>query len=251
MGGNEMNGWHGWCAPELESELFPVEHLFSLGEKVVKNDVREVRRIPLSSGVFYLKRYFTLRKGQSLRERLAAWLKFHLRGGKARHVLRITQQMRKAGLGCPETVLAVWRRTDDSLEEVTLIRELTGTPCHQLWKSEAIPHSELLAKIAAGLREFHQRGFFHGDCLAGNLCLDSDGKISFLDNDRTYHTRFFRNRGVTCNLVQFCSHLWMNGEETECTEFLRSYYGGDAPQIPRILTLWRKRSAKLRCERRH
>ncbi len=246
---NRPEEWHGWVAPDLKSELLPVEHLFSLGDTVVKNTVREVRRIALPSGVFYLKRYFTIREGQPFRARLMARMKFHLRGGKALHVLHITQKMRDAGLGCPETVLALWRRSGAELEEVTLIRELIGTPCHILWKNESISHSSLLTQIAEGLRQFHQRGFFHGDCLAGNLCLDSDGKMSFLDNDRTYHTRFFCKCGVTRNLVQFCSHLWMHGEENECRAFLHAYFGEDDRRISPILRLWQKRSAQLRKEK--
>ena len=136
-------------------------------------------------------------------------LKWQLRSSRSLHVWHISQELQAAGFGCPEIQLAARKRAWQPLgwpTDVLVMSPVAGQMVQTLLKSE--PAQDILNIVAQELARFHAAGFVHGDCLPGNLFLESSGRLNFIDNDRTMRIHAWdRLPRIRRNLVQFAFHL--------------------------------------------
>lgn len=139
-------------------------------------------------------------------------LKWRLRPSRMLHTWRISAEMEKEGFLCPKIQLAARRRSWRPLGWPTDLLVMSPVDGQQLSKIIAEHNAAiLLPQVATELARFHTAGFVHGDCIPGNLFLQDNGKLAFIDNDRTMRTHFGifgkRTLAIRRNLVQFGFHL--------------------------------------------
>ncbi|MBR6471339.1 MAG: hypothetical protein IKS83_06050 [Victivallales bacterium] len=136
-------------------------------------------------------------------------LKWRLRPSRMLQTWRISMALEEAGFLCPKIQLAARRRAWWPLgwpTDLLIMAPIAGRQLSSTITQENA--TEVLPQVAAELARFHAAGFAHGDCIPGNLFLQDNGKLAFIDNDRTMHTRFGnRTARIRRNLVQFGFHL--------------------------------------------
>lgn len=136
-------------------------------------------------------------------------LKWQIRSSRSLHVWRISLELQNAGFGCPEIQLAARKRAWRPFgwpTDVLVMSPVAGQMVQTLLQTSDT--EKVLDTVASELARFHASGFAHGDCLPGNLFLEDDGHLNFIDNDRTMRTRVWdRQSRIRRNLVQFSFHL--------------------------------------------
>lgn len=229
--------WTGLVREGWQKQFSDIRQLEDAGEIIVDKPDRMVRRIDTPRGVVYYKHICGAGKGR-------AWyfLKSLLRQSRSLAVWHVSEQMRLAGVGCPLPLLAVdsCRFLSFCFEDILVTAEVPFPRVSDLLKEapDHVARAGILQKAGQGIRELHDKGFVHGDCLPGNICMDSQGKLIFLDNDRTAKKHAIFARGARLqNLVQFCSHaLTVLPDQALLNQFLDSYdqHGNNPEAQPRI-----------------
>ncbi|MBO4620919.1 MAG: hypothetical protein J5654_12510 [Victivallales bacterium] len=154
-------------------------------------------------------------------------LKWRLRTSRSLHVWRISQELQANGFGCPVIQLAARKRAWQPLgwpTDVLVMSPVEGQMVQTLLKNESA--QDILNIVAQELARFHAAGFVHGDCLPGNLFLESSGRLNFIDNDRTIRVHAWnRLPSIRRNLVQFAFHLLRRNLVTrdQAQNFLLNY----------------------------
>jgi len=245
--------WHGQVRQDWHETLADLDAWLAAnpGELVVKYESREVRRIATPRGTVYLKRILALTDaGLHWRDWLSA-LKWYCRPSRALACWKISRQMLESGFACCEPLLAVRRRHAwGRPEDILLTAEVSEPDLREslpLLSPDAL--HEAVRTASRQLRTFHEAGFVHGDCLLRNLCLSAEGKLIFLDNDRTKRPAFWN---IFCrksrNLAQFGYSLrrCLPDHPELLPLFFDAYFGDRRPegQIRRLTTAIETRLAK-------
>ena len=171
--------------------------------------------------------YVKVLKSASDFDSLANRLKWQLRPSRMLHTWRISQELQAEGFDCPEIQLAARQRRWEPLgwpTDVLVSSPVPGRQVRELLQGES-PEA-ILAAVAAELARFHAAGFAHGDCIPGNLFLQKNGRLAFIDNDRTMRTHVWDRRPrIRRNLVQFAFHLLRRNQVScdQAQEFLFKY----------------------------
>ena len=157
------------------------------GEVVVSYDSRQVQRRETANGTVYLKRIWALTDAGIHGSDWFSALKWIGRPSRALACWRISRQLLAAGFRCAEPVLAARRRNCFGYPEDLIVTAAVPWPTLEavLAAKKADDGRDIVALAARQLREFHKAGFVHGDCILRNICLDGDGRLVYLDNDRT------------------------------------------------------------------
>ena len=149
-------------------------------------------------------------KGASDHDTLLNRFKWRFRPSRMLRTWRISLELQSAGFGCPEVQLAARKRTwrpSGWPTDVLVMSPVAGQMVQTLLQTSDT--GKVLDAVAHELARFHAAGFAHGDCLPGNLFLEDDGHLNFIDNDRTMHTHAWdRQPRIRRNLVQFAFHLF-------------------------------------------
>ena len=154
-------------------------------------------------------------------------LKWRMRPSRMLHTWQISQDLQASGFVCPDSQLAARKRTWRPFgwpTDVLVMSPIGGQPVSELLHRK--PPQEILSAIANELARFHAAGFVHGDCIAGNLFLQTDGRLAFIDNDRTMRTSFWDcTARIRRNLVQFGFHLLLDNlaSRTQLEDFFLEY----------------------------
>ncbi|MDD3952980.1 MAG: lipopolysaccharide kinase InaA family protein [Lentisphaeria bacterium] len=244
--------WKGLVREGWQSVFADIHQLADSGEVIVDKPDRVVRRIETPNGVVYFKRICGAGTGRGW-----YFLKSLLRTPRSLAIWHVSEQMRLADLGCPLPLLAVSSCCFSScrFEDILVTAEIPYSLVSDLLKDAAdnAVREGILQKAGQGIRELHDKGFVHGDCLPGNICMGPDGKLIFLDNDRTAKKIGIVNRGARLqNLVQFCSHaLTALPNQALLDTFLDSYdqhgtCNANARNCPDKETVIRKLQARVR-----
>ena len=181
-------------------------------------------------------------------------LKWRMRSSRMLHTWQISQELQAAGLICPVIQLAARKRDWRPFgwpTDVLVMSPIDGRPVPELLQSN--PPGEILASIAHELARFHAAGFAHGDCIPGNLFLQTDGRLAFIDNDRTMRAGFWDHTArIRRNLVQFGFHLLLDqlASRTQLEDFYHEYMQSaqwstkqKTHELPRIWTWIERRLA--------
>lgn len=216
--------WKGLVREGWQSVFSDIRQLADSGEVIVDKPERVVRRIETPNGVVYYKHICGAGTGRSW-----YFLKSLLRTPRSLAIWRVSEQMRLAGVGCPLPLLAVssCRFSSFCFEDILVTAEIPFPRVSDLLKDaeDDIARASILQKAGQGIRELHEKGFVHGDCLPGNLCMDDTGRLIFLDNDRTVQrSGDFTRPARLRNLLQFSSHaLTVLPDQSLLNQFLDSY----------------------------
>ena len=243
----EKDGWKGQALADLAENMPDPAILCSMGESIVERPNRTVRRGTLQGKEVYIKCY---RENSEQRP----WWKRVFQRKKCFQVLEISRQLLAAGIGCPRTFLAA----DRQWEELTVLEGLEfptiSNLCWYMQREEQREEWKRLCRpVAQAIASLHRAGFIHGDCIPGNLCINQNQKVFFIDNDRTRRCFWFRKRQQMRNLIQFCAHLWVMGsprDEEECRMFLHEYEeaAGVTGWVEKLIPLWKTRTAQIQQE---
>lgn len=190
----DSEGWHGlvhrgWQdftggLPGLEAWLAA-----QAGRRIVTHPSRTVDLLTTPRGVIFAKHFLKASDKSSLGNSL----KWYLRPSRALYILKIGEELTAAGFAVPETVIAVRRRSRWGWPEDYHLsldcREQTVNIRLKEFRAAGIPDDSadvrgVLREMAVSLVRLHHRGFVHGDCLPGNMCVLPDSLL-LLDNDRT------------------------------------------------------------------
>ena len=225
--------WKGMVRQGWEETLQKPEKFCQLGESVIDKADRSVRRWESPLGNVYVKRIYS---PQAPSARLLTYGKNLLRPPRSLQVWRVCEALLEAGLRCPKPLLAAYDYRLHALasEELMVAAELP----YPLF-SKKIRESDLAAEFKSllqaagkGIRKLHDKGFVHGDCIPGNMCIDQENNLYFLDNDRTARLSLLGARQARLrNLVQFSSRtLPLLPESKLMHEFIQAYYLTDQRQ---------------------
>ncbi|MBR4125707.1 MAG: hypothetical protein IKR13_05850 [Victivallales bacterium] len=160
---------------------------------------------PAEDNPWFVKVFTAASEHDSLFNRL----KWQIRSSRSLHVWRISLKLQNAGFGCPEIQLAARKRTWRPFgwpTDALVMSPVEGQMVQTLLQTSDT--EKVLDTVASELARFHMAGFAHGDCIPGNLFLQTDGHLAFIDNDRTMKiSSWDRAPRVRRNLVQFVFHL--------------------------------------------
>ena len=216
--------WKGLVREGWQSVFADIHQLADSGEVIVDKPDRVVRRIKTPKGVVYFKRICGAGTGRGW-----YFMKSLLRTPRSLAIWHVSEQMHLADLGCPLPLLAVSSCCFSScrFEDILVTAEIPFPRVSDLLKDakDDLARASILQKAGQGIRELHEKGFVHGDCLPGNICMDNAGKLVFLDNDRTVQKSVdFARVARLRNLIQFCSHaLTVLPDQSLLNQFLDSY----------------------------
>ena len=229
--------WKGLVRNGWLEQFGDIEQLLSAGVAVVDKPGRTVRRIETARAVIYCKWICSAGRGQG-----EYFLKSLLRQPRSLAVWHVSEAMLAAGIACPLPLLAASLRTFSRFrfEDITVSAEIPYPRVNDLLREakDTDERVHILRQAGQGIRELHEKGFVHGDCLPGNICMEKTGKLFFLDNDRTVQkSGLFVLKARLRNLVQFCSHtLTVLPNEKLLSHFLDSYKEWEgSKKVPGIL----------------
>ncbi len=198
--------WHGYIAADWQNMIPDLDAWLGAhpGQLVVSYRSREVRRIVTPQGVLYAKIIRALTDPGLTGRDPGSFLKWYCRPSRAIATWRISWHILQAGFRCAKPVLAVRRRSGSGYPTDIFISEDVQAQA----LSDCLPQTpaaadDLAAILGRELAAFHQAGFVHGDCILRNLCLDSESRLIFLDNDRSKRVSWFwPYRACRRNLAQ-------------------------------------------------
>lgn len=250
--------WQGLVREGWQDVFSDIRQLTDSGTVIVNKPDRVVRRIETAKGVIYYKRICGAGRGRGW-----YFLKSLLRQPRSLAVWQVSEQMRMAGVRCPLPLLAVCscRFSGLCFEDILVTAEIPFPRISDLLQEAAdnIVRADILQKAGQGVRELHEKGFVHGDCLPGNICMDSEERLIFLDNDRTRKKmRFSSRRAQLWNLIQFCSRAMKYRVDMHLlSAFWAGYYRHDPRPVAvlereqlQILEKLHQRIARLEQEQR-
>ncbi|MFA6816895.1 MAG: lipopolysaccharide kinase InaA family protein [Lentisphaeria bacterium] len=190
-------GWKGYIAEEWQDDWKNIGLWMSdnPGKIIVKYKSREVRKIKTSRGVVYLKDIYALTDAGMAGKDWLSWMKWYCRPSRARATFMVSQKMLSDGILCAEPLAGLRMRSSSGLpRDIFISREVHGEILSQ--KLAALEEKrkihEIIRSVARQLELFHRKGYVHGDCLLRNLAFSSDGKLIYLDNDRTKYDRWYK-----------------------------------------------------------
>jgi len=219
----KARGYTGFAKGEWLDALGDLDALRTSGIAVVDKPNRMVRRIDTPKGVVFVK-WLWCAQGHFAR------IKSLFCSPRVIRIYKMHNDLLSKGICCPEPLLAAQGRDG---AEIFAAAEVPYPTVYQLLlkKDSLTDCCNTLACAAKGIRKLHEAGFAHGDCLPGNMCIDDEERVYFLDNDRTSRPpAFLRARGKRRNLVQFLSHLgFMHSLQCGFAPFWDGYLGNDAP----------------------
>ncbi|NLZ59570.1 MAG: hypothetical protein GX901_02785 [Lentisphaerae bacterium] len=183
------NGWRGLVAEQWSELLADYEAWRSAnpGELVVEHRSRQVSRVETAQGRLYVKEILALTDA-SLRGRApGSFLKWVLRPSRALAAWRVSQKLLQAGFHCALPVLAIRRRGFLGYpQDVFITEDVQAKALDELFGDMSLEEKTRLARLLGSqIARLHQAGFVHGDCIMRNLCLDKQGNLIYLDNDRS------------------------------------------------------------------
>jgi tRNA A-37 threonylcarbamoyl transferase component Bud32 len=181
--------WRGRIAADWREELqdFDLWSLEHAGEIVVSYRSRKVSRVHTPKGTLYVKTIWGLTDPGMTGKDPLSFLKWVFRPSRALAAWRVSQRLLEAGFLCARPVLAIRRRSSLGYPTDIFISEEIAAPL----LSDMLPgmsveeQADLAILLGRELRKFHAAGFVHGDCILRNICLTSDKKLVYLDNDRS------------------------------------------------------------------
>lgn len=184
------NGWQGFADAEFASQIGDLDSWLAGSEKVpvVSYPDRDVYRTQVGGDTYFVKYIRALTApGLTGKDRFS-WCKWVLRPSRAIHTWKISRELLDADFNCPEPVLAVRRRISGYPNDIFISRAVDAKDAWELLGNFDMPETErrkIVVSIAEETARFHNAGFVHGDLLLRNVCIDGDGKVVFIDNDRT------------------------------------------------------------------
>lgn len=227
-------GWKGFIRAGWEDIFSDLDKIAVSGEQVLVKLNREVRRIETDKGVVFYKKVVYSKK--TFPANLISFLSYFLRRPRSLSVWKVSEQLLQADLGCAIPIMATYSYKFSNLrcEDIFVATEITFPLISILLKEAASEElrKEILNKAGLGIRELHDKGFIHGDCIPGNICMDEKGKLYFIDNDRTVkYTGMRPAYEKRRNLIQFASRaLTLINDDEEINSFLMGYYINDKRQ---------------------
>ena len=237
----------GWIELVAEDStiIHEPEYYYRKGSEVVRYKNRVVFRLAEEDGdVLYSKWFYPQKTG--LLKKLENGIKRIFRGPRVRHIYAMHNDLLAAGFGCAEPVLAAWR--GDDYTELFVSKEICATPVHNIIREDQEARIlNILKSVAEDLKRLHQAGFVHGDAIPGNISIDQEGKVFYLDNDRTMHCRS-RHQAFR-NVIQFCSHLSFYCSLPNAEQYFIENYGVSPSEKSDIVTAVEKRIAEIAKER--
>ncbi|MBP5300935.1 MAG: phosphotransferase [Victivallales bacterium] len=216
----------GWCGVMLAGFSVPEDDLDGWLEQLHARAERQRASRWIASPGEGNPWYVKVLTGASDHDTFFNRLKWRFRPSRALHNWKISLQMHSAGFDAPLIQLAA-RRRGGFLGWPTDLLVMSPAPGRQL--QELLREGnveELLDAAAAELARFHAAGFVHGDCIPGNLFLQENRRIAFIDNDRTMRAHAWdRTPRIRRNLVQFGFHLLQKHlvPREQVTQFLLKY----------------------------
>jgi len=218
----QRDGWHGRGDPALEMDVASVARLVDGSGR----RSRHARTLPLTIGS----------------ERLFVKLYPAPAGWRAGQAFRATRMLVAAGFGAPEALLVARRGAAGLL----VTRDTGGEDlAHAVCRLGSARDREgrrakrrLLRLLGAEVARLHRAGFVHGDLVPPNVRV-SDGRLVFLDNDRTRRSRFLVTLGARRNLVQLGRFVVPGLTLTDRARVLDAYAAGRALSPARRLRLAR------------
>ena len=203
--------WGGYVLEEWQS-LFPGidDWLASPGQLVLDSPCRRIARHDTPKGIVYSKLMWAQNDGAVKKKEIFAWLKWTLGPQRALQIWIVSRKMLQCGHLCAEPVLAVRKYfAAANLRHLNLLvtKEVTSPTLEKIVLSGGKAAEDAVVVAGECLALLHADRFLHGDYLPRNACLQN-GKIVFLDNDKTSHWNiippfFLRQR----NLDQFAYNL--------------------------------------------
>ena len=218
----QRDGWHGRGNPALEMDVSSVARLVDGSGR----RSRHARTLPLTIGS----------------EQLFVKLYPAPAGWRAGQAFRATRMLAAAGFGVPEALLVARRGAAGLL----VTRDTGGEDlAHAVGRLGSAGDREgrrvkrrLLRLLGAEVARLHSAGFVHGDLVPPNVRV-SDGRLVFLDNDRTRRSRFLVALGARRNLVQLGRFVVPGLTLTDRARVLDAYAAGRALSRARRLRLAR------------
>ena len=204
--------WSGWRGIVLEEwqELFSSidDWLASPSQPILDLPCRRIARHDTQKGIVYSKLMWAQNDGAIQKKEIFSWLKWAFGPQRALHIWDVSRRMMERGHLCAEPVLAV-RKLSVNLRHLNLLvtKEVTSPTVESIVLSGGKEAENAVASAGKCLAQLHADKFLHGDYLPRNTCLQN-GKIVFLDNDKSSHwdfmPPFFLRRR---NLDQFAYNL--------------------------------------------
>lgn len=231
--------WRGVVHPQWQEPLSDFDQWLRdhPGAKVLAKKARTVSRVETPNGVIYVKIIHRLQERGSAWKMLFSGIKWLFRPSRAAATFRITDAMLAKGIGCPAPILAARRRNAVGWpEDIFICREVPYPSLSSLLKAadNAAARDAIIANAAQGIAALHNKGFIHGDCIPGNLCLAPDQSVFFLDNDRTCPIPLLgKRRARLANVIQFLTRLPLPMQQNDIFAlFLDSYRQASAGTCP-------------------
>ena len=233
----ESHGWKGWVAAECADAFSDIDGwLVADGRKIVlETPCRTVARHPFQLNGQEVNVYSKLMRAQNdgalEKNELFSLVKWAFGPSRAVLILKNTSRMIELGHLCPRPLFAARHRMKGGHHlNLIVTQEVTSPTLESVILGPSEEEAERAA-VAAGhdLARLHADRFLHGDYLPRNTCLQ-DGRIVFLDNDKTSRWPFmppFSQRRR--NLEQFAYNLMLLKGLEECKMalpnlFLKAYF---------------------------
>ena len=220
-------GWRGfidpsWRTPERLAD--PLASMLALPHRTIKDEPdKQVFRVDdRGAGRVYVKHVsINIANVGAVR-----YLKRVLLRSRAVATLRVTEQLRRAGLAAPRVLLAAHMHKNHAAHDLLITRAAEGDTLKQILTDAGTDRQAMrdaLRVTAQRVADFHRAGFIHGDLLTGNIILTPDrDNIVLLDNDRTRRPLIATGRERRRNIAQLATRIRRHGLWAT-RYFVRSY----------------------------
>ena len=226
----EAAGWRGvlrdgaswWIGAD------PIVRLAGLPNEPIKDQpgVRTLRA-QAPDGAVYVRHMTALKARRSGRVAMSERFKWWSRPSRALRTMRVHLALAEAGIPVAGVVLAARRRTGLNVEDLLITDEVDGVDFRVRCKAEddAETEADLLRRAGRAIAELHRAGFAHGDLIPGNMIIAADGRIVFIDNERTGRPMPSRAGALRrLNLAQMVSRLMPRTPYWMMRAFFDAYY---------------------------
>ena len=203
------SGWRGFVLEQWQDLFSRIDDwLASPSQSILDLPCRRIARHETQKGIVYSKLMWASNDGAIKKHEIFPWLKWGLGSHRALHIWDVSRRMLQNGHLCAEPVLAV-RKLQANLRHFNLLvtKEVTSPTIESIVLAGGKDAENAVIAAGKDLASLHADHFLHGDYLPRNTCLQN-GKIIFLDNDKSSHwdfsPPFFLKRR---NLDQFAYNL--------------------------------------------